>query len=142
MLKNRKRNLELRRTQDEGLMMRTHFMVRLHSRLTDLLMEVSPGLTVEEMMIRQAILLGEEAGTETDLEYITETVGVSATSANRKLSKLIAMDYVVRERNGRKFIYKTPPDISSGIYFRDDGRSVLDDGVEEILRQIDKLVLR
>lgn len=125
---------------DERRLLRARLLVHLHATITRILMDISPGLTLAEMHVREAVYLADYKEQECDLEYVAKNVGISMTSATRKLSKLVEMGMIEKTRRGRKFVYATPEKYLGARYEYDDGRPVIDKAVDEVIDLVDNLV--
>lgn len=125
---------------DERRLLRGRLLVHLHATITRMLMDISPGLTLDEMLVREAVYIADHKQEECDLDHIVRTVGISKTSAARKLEKLVSMGLIEKKKRGRKFVFFTPQKYLSARYEYDDGRPVIDNAVDEIVELVDRLV--
>ncbi|MHA7777155.1 hypothetical protein [Roseibium sp. M-1] len=103
-------------------------------------MDISPGLTIDEMLVREAVYVAEFRSEECDLDHVAGKVGISMTSATRKLSKLVSMGLIEKKKQGRKYVYSTPEKFLSAQYEYSDGRPVVDDAVDQVIDLVDKLI--
>lgn len=125
---------------DDRRLLRARLLIHLHATITRILMDISPGLTLDEMLVREAVYLADYKSDECDLEYVARNVGVSTTSATRKLSKLVRMGLIEKTKTGRKYIYTTPVKYLGARYEYEDGRPVIDNAIDEVIGLVDKLV--
>ena len=103
-------------------------------------MDISPGLTLDEMLVREAVYIAEFRSEECDLEHVARNVGISMTSATRKLSKLVSMGLIEKKKHSRKYVYSTPEKYLNARYEYGDGRPVIEDAVDQVIELVDKLM--
>jgi DNA-binding MarR family transcriptional regulator len=120
--------------------LRGGLIIELHAALTEILIDISKGLTLDEMHIRMCVYLAATRQVECDLEYVCKTLSISKTSATRKLTKLVEMGYVDRSKVGRKLVFLPPKGIEKLKFVYEDGRSTTEVAIEEIMHVVERLV--
>lgn len=115
-------------------------LLELHAKITELLVDVSPKLTLDEIIIRQIIYIHDAKNIETDIKSLPKFIDLNKTSINRKLNKLVELDYITRTKKGRKYIYKTSDSVLQADHKTEDGADVIDPIYDQIIDMINALV--
>lgn len=131
-------------SQKEGVSKRLQLKRKLAGELLLTFLEVlskHPGeLTLDEIAIFSVIYNNQLAKKQTHSKMFPDSLGLSAASINRKLSKLLSEGYIIRELKDRVYYYSVPEAVMNQYYSYDDGKPLVDDLYEKIINVIAEMV--
>ncbi|WP_420413560.1 hypothetical protein [Roseibium sp.] len=115
-------------------------LLELHAKITEMLVDISPKLTLDEVMIRQIVYIHDAKNIETDTNSFPSFIDLNKTSINRKLNKLVELDYIKRTKKGRKYIYNTSDSVLHTEHKNEEGTDIVDPIFDQIVDMIDTLI--